>query len=411
MPHDPGIPAAILAEKLLISAALVDEEAVDIAGLPPEAFYDDTHARIWRAILRARGDGERIDAAATALEAGVEPTVMAEIMDQVGSPLAADRYAEEIRRAWLLRRALNEVARAYQRLSRAETDPVEALLDLGRIAHEWAAERGGAPRPFEEASRAMAERLVGERPMEPVLTVALSATGPELMSVAPGELHLLAAATGMGKSAMALQIARAMAWRWPVLVYTLEMSAEEYAARLLVQLGLVTPRQARYGGAPKEALERFDEVWKEKMGRSSIYIQDQALSQESLLLDIRRQVRQLGVKGVVVDYLGLVELPSQALKEKRYRALEDLTTALKRLAAELRIVIIAVHQLNRLAEVEKSGLHLWGDSYGMVRPADGAYLLIRKRGENKATWRKEKVRSGPTGEVELLFDPEKLQFV
>ncbi|MEC5125116.1 DnaB-like helicase C-terminal domain-containing protein, partial [Verrucomicrobiales bacterium BCK34] len=104
-------------------------------------------------------------------------------------------------------------------------------------------------------------------------------------------------------------------------------------------------------------------------------------SQEQILADIRRQARK-GFRLFVVDYLGLVEMPRQA-GEKRHQALEDLTSALKRLALELGVAILGIHQTTRLAEVDRkgAGIAAWGDSYQMLRPADGVYILIRHKGE------------------------------
>lgn len=414
----PKAAVALEAERALIHAALVDESVLDMVVLPPEAFYDADHARIWRAMqaIHATGEGY-VDVVAVAIEAGIPAERLREILgDEPPYALAAPQYAEAIRRAWQVRRASEALSRAAARILNGEADPLESLIGLSQQAQEWAAESGlGEPFTVEEASEALAQRLrdMGKGD-SPAFGISLDPRSQEeLMNVAAGELHLIAAATGVGKSVMALQIALATAFWAPTLVYTLEMTAEEYVGRLWVMLGAATPRQVRFGGAPPNAVEVVRQHLHEMRlkGRKALYIRHDAFSQEKLLADIRLNARTRGVRVFVVDYLGLVELPAMSLKEKRYRALEDLTTALKRLAAELGVVIIALHQLNRLAEVEKgAGLGAWGDSYGMVRPADGAYLLIRKRGEEEALWRREKVRHGAVGEIRLRFNEALLRF-
>lgn len=409
---------ALEAERALIAAAMVDDEVLDLAALPPEAFYREEHAAMWRAMLELRAQGKPLDVVSIVLQSGVPADVVREVMgDEPPFALAAPHYAEAVRQAWHLRQVDQALVRALSALRSGKEDPLGVLANLGQVAQHLMEEGPGHPVTLEEASLALASRLVEIVPgQEPSVGVALGRQGEaHLMDVAPGELHLVAAATGVGKSAIALQVALALAYRWPVLIYTMEMSADEYAGRLLVQLGLVSPRQLRMGGVAATLPERVEGALAEmrKQGRQPVYIRDGAMSQESLLLDIRRQVRMHGVRVVVIDYLGLVELPAQALKEKRYRALENIANALKRLAVELQIAIVALHQLNRLAESggkEDAGLHMWGDSYGMVRPADGAYLLIRKRGEEQAKWKREKVRNGQVGEVSLRFNPSLLRF-
>lgn len=235
------------------------------------------------------------------------------------------------------------------------------------------------------------------------------------MTLAPGELHLLAAGTGVGKSAIALQIASAVeAAGWPVLIYSLEMRAEEWAARYVVQTTGLPLRALRMGDLDERAWSVLVDGVAKIAGRQ-IYVQDRLYTYEQILGDVRRQARRLGVRLFVVDYMGLVQRARPAKEERRHAVLEEMANGLKVLARELNVAVLAVHQLNRLGEKE-AGLHTWGDSYGMVRPADGAYILVRKKGEDGTRlgeygeWRREKVRHGHPGVVPLLFSPERLAF-
>lgn len=415
---DPAPIAAEAAEKALLAAALIDEEALDLAALPPEAFYVPEHAALWRALLELRREGKPLDITAALTRANLPLELGVEIMTQPVSAFAAREYAEQVREAWVRRRLMAALAGVYAGLQEGRSVG-QALADLARMAQEYAVGEGEGPLSLYEASQQLLEELRltlggGRVGAVGVNLTPEGATGEELLSVAPGELHLLAASTGAGKSAIALQIARALAPTGPVLIYSLEMRAQDWAARYWVQEGALSMREARYGPPPQKlgGLEaRLHQV-----GSLPIYVRDDLHTREGILMDIRRQRRRLGALYFIVDYLGLVEMP-QAKGEKRYQALEDLAMDLKRVALEMGVAVIGIHQLNRMAETERrSGLSAWGDSYSMLRPADGAYVLVRHRGQDgsrlgeEAEWRREKVRNGPLGVVRLRFDPERLAF-
>lgn len=409
------------AERALIGAALVaGEEVLDQVNVPPEAFYEPSHARVWEAMQAMLREGQVLDVVAVALRAGVGVGEAARFLEVPVSALAAPAYAERVRSLWLRRRSLEAVSRAQVRLLKGET--FEAVLpDLVREWGELAADAGREPVSLEKAGEELARHLGGmEESEERPIGIVLSRYGSELMSIAPGELHLLAASTGVGKSAIALQIARAANGAgWPVVIYSLEMAAKEWAARYLSQREALDPKKARYGGLTQEDWKKL-QAGLEDMRQRKIYIHDNLFTLEAILADLRRQVRRLGVKLAIVDYMGLVQAPPPPKGVGRWQVLEEIASALKRAALQMKIGILAIHQLNRLGETERNGgLHLWGDSYGMLRPADGAYILLRKRekGEggarlsDEAEWRREKVRHGALGVLKLRFDAERISFV
>lgn len=407
--------APLEAERALLHAAFIDEEVVDAnMGLPGEAFYAEVHARVWEAMKGCRTTGRLLDMADFVSRGILSVDELMAIQAVDSSPLAAPYYVEAIRQAWVRRTLLARLARVQGELAQgkdlgtalAELRDLEAAMDLVR-----------APEPVSiyEAADAMVtylERLAEGREVRPV---GVSLGAEELMTLAPGELHLLAAGTGVGKSAIALQIASAVeAAGWPVLIYSLEMRAEEWAARYVVQTTGLPLRALRMGDLDERAWSVLVDGVAKIAGRQ-IYVQDRLYTYEQILGDVRRQARRLGVRLFVVDYMGLVQRARPAKEERRHAVLEEMANGLKVLARELNVAVLAVHQLNRLGERE-TGLHTWGDSYGMVRPADGAYILVRKRGEDGTRlgeygeWRREKVRHGHPGVVPLLFRPERLAF-
>ncbi|MEC5125212.1 hypothetical protein VSU19_00500, partial [Verrucomicrobiales bacterium BCK34] len=127
------------------------------------------------------------------------------------------------------RRAAQALALAYQRLVGGQEDPVAALLDMARLGETLAVEGGAEPVRLLQAAERLVEALAPGQDRPRAIGLAVSAHGQELLSVAPGELHLIAASTGAVKSAIALQLARAAAsGGWKTLVYSLEMRAEDW---------------------------------------------------------------------------------------------------------------------------------------------------------------------------------------
>lgn len=417
-PENPHL-APLEAERALLAAALVDAgEVVQEVNLPPDAFYDDGHRAFWRTLQEIVREGVYPDIALVIERSGLPPevarTLAAALFEYPASPLAAPQYAQAVRTAWVRRRVAQALSLAYQRVVTGREDPTAALLEVARLGEALGAEGGVEAVGILEAARRLVDILTPGQDRPRAVGLALAEDGEELLSVAPGELHLMAASTGVGKSAIALQLARAAASGGrKVLIYSLEMRAEDWAGRFLVQSGLMTMREVRLG-LPAAAVERVEQGLG-RLGRLELYVQDRLFSRDQILMDIRRQARR-GFWFFVVDYLGLVEVPTQG--EKRHQVLEDLTSALKRLALELGVVILGIHQTNRVAELDRkgAGIGAWGDSYQMLRPADGVYVLVRHKGEGgerlgeKAEWKREKVRNGPLGVVPLRFNPERVAF-
>ncbi|MBW6395987.1 AAA family ATPase [Thermus sp. SYSU G05001] len=420
VPENPNL-APVDAERALVAAALVDAgEVLEAANLPPEAFYHEGLRAFWRAIQELVREGAYPEIGLVVQRSGLPPEearrLAGELFEFPASPLAAGQYAQAVRAAWGRRRAAQALAVTYQRLVSGGADPSAALLEVARLGEALAVEEGAEPVRLIQAAERLVETISPGQDRPRAVGLALSDYGQELLSVAPGELHLMAASTGVGKSAIALQLARAAAsGGWKTLIYSLEMRAEDWAGRALVQLGALSSREMRMGLASEAALERVANGLG-KLADLEVYVQDKLFAQDQILADIRRQARR-GFRFFVVDYLGLVEMPLRS-GEKRHQALEDLASALKRLALELGVAVLGIHQTNRLAEVDRkgAGIAAWGDSYQMLRPADGVYVLIRHKGEGgerlgeQAEWKREKVRNGALGVIPLRFDPLRMAF-
>jgi len=410
-------------ERALLHAALTDSSVLEQSFLPPEAFSRMEYAKMWRALRELQEEGQEIDAFSAAYKAGLPLEIIDEILfceSQTYSWAKSwENFEEEVREAWFRRRGILPAENFLGAvLSGAKVQ--DAASELFEMLESVILDTPSSPLSLEEALPSLETRLFGSLTGEgrPV-RVALSANGSELISIAPGELHLMAASTGIGKSVMALQIARSVeAAGWPVLIYSLEMGAEEWVARYLAQTGHFDPALLRSQRLCEEALVSLEKGADALKGRK-FYIQTEMHTKEAILADMRRQHRRLGIRFFVIDYMGLVQMRHEK-NTSRWQLLEDFANSLKVIARELKVAVLAIHQLNRSGEMDgNKGLHNWGDSYGMIRPADGAYILVRKRDNggsspragNKGEWRREKVRNGPSGVIPLVFDERHLSFI
>ncbi len=241
----------------------------------------------------------------------------------------------------------------------------------------------------------------------------------------PGSLNILAARPSMGKTALALNIAQhaAVSENIPVLIFSLEMSAEQLAQRLLSADARVNIRALQQAGCVRA------DQWKDlteaagKLSRSPIFIDDSSvLSTQELRSRCRRffakHKNQLGL--VVVDYLQLME--SSKRTDSKVNEVSEISRSLKGVAREFNVPVIALSQLSR--EVEKRGgdkrpvLSDLRDSGAIEQDADLVAFLYRpayyEQDQESADPTAElgiaKHRNGPTGRTELIFYREFARF-
>jgi len=237
----------------------------------------------------------------------------------------------------------------------------------------------------------------------------------------PGSLAILAARPSMGKTALALNIAQhvAIAQKTPVLIFSLEMGAEQLLLRLLGSEAKVNIHDMRTGVFPEGA---WDELVKAAgtLNEAPIYIDDSSFLST---LDLRARARRfkaqypnLGL--IIVDYLQLMSLSRRV--ENKQQEVAEISKSLKGVARELNVPVLALSQLSRAVEqrqVKKPQLADLRDSGAIEQDADLVVFLYRKgyyneneSDDNIADLIIAKHRNGPTGTVQLLFFKEYTRF-
>jgi replicative DNA helicase len=268
------------------------------------------------------------------------------------------------------------------------------------------------------------------------------------------DLLILAGRPGMGKTALATNIAYnvAKAWRGEVRAdghtetanggivgfFSLEMSAEQLATRIIAEQTGIPSNQIRRGGITEADFEKIKDHSIELQGLPLYVDETGGLSIAQLAARARRLKRQRGLDLMVIDYLQLLQGSTRRSSENRVQEVTEITTKLKALAKELNVPILAVSQLSRqvesrddkrpqLSDLRESGSIEQDADVVMFVYREEYYHLMRKPLESNrekfAAWLAEsdqvhgkaeiilgKQRHGPTGTVELQFDAQVTRF-
>jgi len=270
----------------------------------------------------------------------------------------------------------------------------------------------------------------------------------------PSDLIIIAGRPGMGKTALATNIGYnvARAWRGEVKAdghtvtanggivgfFSLEMSAEQLATRIVAEQTGIPSNQIRRGGISEADFERIKDHSIELQGLPFYVDETGGLSVAQLAARARRLKRQRGLDLLIIDYLQLLQGSTRRSQDNRVQEITEITTKLKALAKELNVPILALSQLSRQVESrddKRPQLSDLRESGSIEQDADVVlfvyreeyYHLMRKPLESNrekfAEWLAEsdkvhgkaeviigKQRHGPTGTVELQFDSAVTRF-
>ncbi|SEQ11460.1 primary replicative DNA helicase [Faunimonas pinastri] len=269
----------------------------------------------------------------------------------------------------------------------------------------------------------------------------------------PSDLIVLAGRPAMGKTSLATNIAYNIAQAWKgelqpdgsmktvdggiVGFFSLEMSAEQLATRILAEQASVSSSDIRRGSIHEDQFDRIVEVAQE-MQRIPLYIdQTGGISIGALRARARRLKRQRGLDFLVIDYLQLIQGSSKKSSENRVQEITEITTNLKALAKELQVPVMALSQLSRqvesredkrpqLSDLRESGsieqdadvvIFVFREEYYLKnkKPNEGTEEFFQWQADMEAIAGRAEVivgkqRHGPTGTVNLQFDAEVTRF-
>ena len=426
-------PQAIEMEKKLLSAMMLKESRVIptvSAMLDANDFYREEHKLIYRALLRVYGRGTPPDPLLLEQELKrsgelekISHRYLFSLIDYEFTTSRAEEHAKIIKEKAQLRRLI-ESCEAIIEASYEEKYPIEELLEISEKKIFSIATKSKTT-DFEDlgsiVQRAL-ERIqnINKHPeeLEGVKTKIIG-LDKLLNGLQKSDLILLAARPSMGKTALALNIAKNAATLGKrVAVFSLEMSKGQLAKRLLSTASGVNSQYLNIGNISDNDIDLLVQATDELSGLK-MFIDDTA---GQTLLEMRSKIRRLahevGLDLIVIDYLQLMQGGKQ---ENRQQEISEISRSLKALAREMDVPILALSQLSRSVELraeKKPQLSDLRESGSLEQDADIVMFLYRdeyynrddESNQNTAELIIAKNRNGPTTAINLYFDKETMFF-
>lgn len=359
-------PQAVDVEEAVLGALLLDPDvAPDVLdALSPECFYKETNRKIYEAVQKLASNHNPTDYLSVAqelkktnsLEEVGGPFYLSQLANKIGAASHVDYHVKILLQKYI-QRELIKISWQIQKDSFEDSIPVDDLLDKSQESIFSLAEKNvkRETQPIREVIATAIEEIEKNQTRTDGLSgVPSGYTGIDRVTLGwqASDLIIIAARPAMGKTAFVLTMARNMAVNHhvPVAFFSLEMSSVQLAKRLLVSETGLTSEQIRGGKKLMDfELIQLNERIKD-LSRAPLYIDDTpGLSIYEFRSKARKQVRQNGVKMIIIDYLQLMTGPVE-LRGMREQEVSNISRSLKAIAKELNIPIIALSQLSRAVE-------------------------------------------------------------
>lgn len=439
IPADKLPPQSLDAEESVLGALMMDKNAVirvaDI--LRPEDFYKRSHQIIFSSILALYEKSEPIDALSLSnkLKEGSElekiggTAYLTGLVNTVPTASNVLHYAKIVRHKKILR-DLIAASQDIAHLGWEENQDIELVLDEAEKKIFSISERSLKQDflPIKLALEDAFERIdrlhKGDGALRGIST-GFADLDNYLAGFQKSDLIVLAARPSLGKTSLALDVARSVAIKEkiPVGIFSLEMSKEQLVDRLLASEAGVDLWRLRTGRLSMDGDDSDFSKIQEAMGilaEAPIFIDDAASSN---IIQMRTMARRLqaenGLGLVVVDYLQLME-GRDGGSENRVQEISEISRSLKNLARELNVPVLALSQLSRAVESRSPQIPKLSDlreSGSIEQDADVVLFIYREDREKPNTEKKNiaeihiaKHRNGPVGKVDLFFNADQVSF-
>lgn len=430
-------PQNIDAERALLGSIMLKPEAIydAIDIISPESFYVEKHRIIFRAMLELMSGSNPIDLLSVAnrlkdineLERVGGNSYLAELVGEVPSSANLKYYAEIVQKKSMMRNLIDAAADITE-LGYDEAQNIEHLLDT---ADKRMSEVTSSPTmrkfvPMKDMLGEAWERFEMLHSSDHALRgVPTGFVGLDniLAGFQPADLIILAARPSMGKTALALDIARQTAINHgtPVGIFSLEMSSQQLVDRMLAAEAKVNAWSLRTGKlSSDDEFQRVREAM-EKLSKAPIYIDDQPATNAVIMRSVARRLkREHGIGLLVVDYLQLMAPTATRASDSLVQQVTEISRSLKTLARELEVPVLALSQLSRAVETRRGKPRLSDlrDSGAIEQDADVVMFIHREDRMNDDAEKNniaeiliEKHRNGAVGKVDLYFDEKRTTFL
>jgi replicative DNA helicase len=427
-------PQNLEAEIAVLGSMMIEEEAIAQAVelLVPEAFYQDTHKKIFQAMVRLFSESKAIDVVTLTdyldkegtLEEVGGPGYLAHLTTVVPTAANVVYYARIVREKYILRHLIVNSTRIVSDCYDGSQD-VDSLLDRAeRLIFDITSKKfSGGIMPLKDIIRNQIEvidRLYQRKEHVTGIATGFHEFDTQTAGLQPSDLIIVAARPSMGKSALVSCIAEhaGMVLKTPTAIFSLEMSKEQLIQRMLCSVARVNAHKVRTGFLAQSDWPNLTKA-AARLSEAPIYIDDTAgISVLELKAKARRLKSQYGIKLLVLDYLQLMQ--GTGSSENRQQEISEISRSLKELARELGVPVIAVSQLSRAVESRtdhRPQLSDLRESGSIEQDADVVVLLLREEYYNpteenrgKAEIIIAKQRNGPVGSVFMTFIHEYTRF-
>ncbi|MCF8780598.1 replicative DNA helicase [Vibrio sp. IRLE0018] len=433
-------PHSLEAEQSVLGGLLLDNERWDTVAerVVNKDFYSRPHRLIFDAIKSILEENKPLDLITLSehlerreqLEDVGGFAYLADLAKNTPSAANINAYADIVAERALVRNLIsvaNEIADAgYDPQGRSSED----LLDLAEskvfaIAEERTSENEG-PQNVDSILEKTLERieLLYKSPQDGVTGVDTGFTdlNKKTAGLQGSDLIIVAARPSMGKTTFAMNLCEnaAMDQDKPVLIFSLEMPAEQIMMRMLASLSRVDQTKIRTGQLDDEDWARISSTMGILMEKKNMYIDDSSgLTPTEVRSRARRVAREHGgLSMIMVDYLQLMRVP--ALSDNRTLEIAEISRSLKALAKELNVPVVALSQLNRSLEQRADKRPVNSDlreSGSIEQDADLIMFIYRDEVYNPDSALKGtaeiiigKQRNGPIGSVRLTFQGQWSRF-
>jgi replicative DNA helicase len=414
-PHD------LQAEKSVLGAVLIDKDAIIkiVEFLRPQHFYREAHQKIFDAVLQLYEDREPADLITVPnilrqtedLERVGGVTYLTELVNTVPTTANVESYARIIHET-ATRRNLIKAASDINQLVFSEgelsdiLDQSEQLLysvSQGQVAQDFVPLKHTLEITFERLDEISKQKgsLRG-------VPTGLKTLDRMTSGFQKENLIILAARPSVGKSSLATNIAQqaAITAQKGIALFSLEMSKEMLADRMIASQAGIDNWKITTGNLSDEDFEKYG-IGAGELAEAPIFIDDTpGLSVLEMRTKARRLLLEHQIDLIIVDYLQLIRAPTA---ESRVQEVSKISLALKNLARELKVPVLALSQLSRAIEQrggdKRPQLSDLRDSGSIEQDADMVMFLYRPNEEDRtqAKLLLSKHRNGPTGEIDLFF--------
>lgn len=424
-------PHSLEAEQAMLGSLMLDNNAWDMVAdkLSTADFHHHAHQKIFECITSLALDLKPFDPVTVSetlkrnqlLESCGGDDYLAQLVESIPALTNIEAYANIVYERSILRRLINAsqsiIQMAVQPEGKSCNEVVEAAeRAIFQITEQKEAESGPiAVKPLLKSTLNRIDELFNSKSTITGVTTGFKDLDEMTFGLQPADMVVVAARPSMGKTVMGMNLvesAIAASPEKPVVVFSLEMPAEQIMMRTLASMGKINQTRVRTGRLEDDDWPKLASAVK-RLKEKKLFIDDTpGISPQAMRSRLRRIIREHGSPGLImVDYLQLMQI--SGYKEGRINEISEISRALKAMAKEFNVPLVALSQLNRSLEQRPNKRPVNSDlreSGAIEQDADLIMFIYRDEVYNPDTEHKGvaeiiigKQRNGPIGMVRLAF--------